>query len=53
VHAALGDRDSAFALLEKGIEERDVWMVWLKVEPRFDPLRGDERFRGLLRRVGL
>jgi TolB-like protein/Tfp pilus assembly protein PilF len=53
VYTALEDYDTAFALLSKGIEERDVWMVWLKVEPRFDPLRPDPRFDSLLRTIHL
>jgi DNA-binding winged helix-turn-helix (wHTH) protein/Flp pilus assembly protein TadD len=45
IHAALGETDAALEDLNRGIKERDVWMVWLGVEPRFDSLRGDERFR--------
>jgi hypothetical protein len=37
----LGERDAAFEWLEKACEERDVWLVWLKREPRFDLLRSD------------
>ena len=48
----LGDKDQAFALLEKAYEERDNMVVLLKVEPMFDPLRSDPRFANLLRRVG-
>jgi TolB-like protein/Tfp pilus assembly protein PilF len=51
VHTALGDHDAAFALLREGIEERDVWMVWLKVEPRLDPLRSDPRFPSLIAKL--
>lgn len=53
VHTALGDHDAAFDLLHRGIEERDVWMVWLNVEPRFDALRADGRFKDLLRSLRL
>jgi serine/threonine-protein kinase len=48
----LGDKDRAFALLEKAYDERDNMVVLLKVEPMFDPLRSDPRFNDLLRRVG-
>jgi hypothetical protein len=51
VRTALGDHDAAFALLREGIEERDVWMVWLKVEPRLDPLRSDPRFPSLIAKL--
>jgi Tfp pilus assembly protein PilF len=53
VYTALGDHGAAFDLLNRAIEERDVWMVWLNVEPRFDPLRTDGRFKDLLRTLGL
>jgi len=48
----LGDKDQAFVLLEKALDERDNMMVLLKVEPMFDPFRSDPRFANLLRRVG-
>ncbi len=53
VHAGLGERDRALALLEKAFEERDYLLVMLKVDPRLDRLRADARFRSLLGRVGL
>ncbi|MDQ4122257.1 MAG: winged helix-turn-helix domain-containing protein [Acidobacteriota bacterium] len=53
VYAALGDKDQAFAHLEKGYAERDFLLVLLKVDPMFDPLRDDPRFAELMRRVGL
>ncbi|HYV05922.1 MAG TPA: tetratricopeptide repeat protein [Blastocatellia bacterium] len=52
LYGALGERDQAFALLDKAVEERDNMVVLLKVEPMFDPLRSDPRFTDLLRRVG-
>ncbi|HMD98514.1 MAG TPA: winged helix-turn-helix domain-containing protein [Terriglobia bacterium] len=51
VHAGLGQQDEGFECLEKACEERDVWLVWLKAEPRFDNLRSDPRFENLLRRI--
>lgn len=53
VHAALGEREKAFVLLEKAFEHHSPGMVWLKVDPRFDSLRTDARFTRLLRRMGL
>jgi hypothetical protein len=44
-------KDQAFASLEKAYNQRSSWMTWLKVEPKFDPLRSDERFEVLMRRV--
>ena len=53
VYAALGDRDRAFAYLNRGVEERTHWLVWLNRDYRWAPLRRDRRFRELVRRVGL
>ena len=52
VHAGLGHVDEALDCLETACREHDTWMVWLKAEPRFDGLRGHERFDELLRQVG-
>ncbi len=53
VYAGLGDKDGAFAWLEKACEERSSWVVFLKVNPIWVPLRSDARFQALLRRLGL
>jgi hypothetical protein len=53
IYAALGDKDQAFALLEKSVEEHDLSVARLKVDARFDNLRDDPRFADLVRRVGL
>jgi TolB-like protein/Tfp pilus assembly protein PilF len=52
IHMGLGDHDEALKWLWKAYESRDVWLVWLRVNPAFDPLRADTRFTELLRRVG-
>ena len=46
-HAGVGNRESALLWLEKGRQERDVWLTWLRVEPRFTSLGEHARFRGL------
>jgi tetratricopeptide (TPR) repeat protein len=53
VYAGLGEKDQAFAWLEKAYEERSYEMQLLKLEPRWDSLRSDGRFADLVRRVGL
>jgi eukaryotic-like serine/threonine-protein kinase len=53
VYTDLGDKDQAFAWLDKAYEERATWIIWLGVEPKFDSLRSDQRFAELLRRIGL
>lgn len=48
----LGEKDKAFAELNKAYEKRLSSLCWLKVEPQLDPLRSDPRFQDLLRRIG-
>jgi TolB-like protein/Tfp pilus assembly protein PilF len=54
LYGALGELDKAFAWLEKAYEERDPELTYLKVpNRRFQPLRHDPRYKGLLLRMGL
>ncbi len=53
IHLGLGEKDQAFDWMQKAYEDRSAWLVYLKVDPLFDPVRGDARFADLLRRVGL
>jgi serine/threonine protein kinase/tetratricopeptide (TPR) repeat protein len=53
IYGALGDSDQAFSLLEKAYSERDNRLQYLKVEPEFDSLRSDPRFKALLKRMNL
>ncbi len=53
IHTALGAREQAFECLERAYENRSEALVWLKVDPRLDPLRATPQFIDLLRRVGL
>jgi eukaryotic-like serine/threonine-protein kinase len=50
---ALGEFDAAFAALERARAERRGWLVYLRIDPLFDPLRGDRRFRELQRLMHL
>ena len=52
-HAALGEKDKAFAALNKSYEDREAPLTRLNIDPLLDPLRDDPRFQELLRRVGL
>jgi eukaryotic-like serine/threonine-protein kinase len=53
VEIGLGNKDQAFAWMEKAYEERSRSLVALKVDPLLDPLRSDPRFQNLLRRMHL
>jgi TolB-like protein/tetratricopeptide (TPR) repeat protein len=51
--AGLDAIDEGLDALERACDAHDVWLVWLKTEPRLDPLRGESRFDRVLERVGL
>lgn len=53
LYAALGEREQAFASLEKAYAAHDLQLQYLGVDPSFDSLRADPRFQDLLGRVGL
>jgi serine/threonine-protein kinase len=53
VLAALGEKDAAFAELEKAYQAHDWFFQRLRVDPFMDPLRDDPRFKDLVRRLGL
>jgi len=51
IYAGLGDKNRALDWLNKGVEERSASMVFLKVDPFFDPLRGDPRFEAFAQKI--
>ena len=53
IHAGLGDQDQAFKWLEKAVEERDIWLMNLKVDPVFAKLRSQRQFTDILARIRL
>jgi serine/threonine-protein kinase len=53
VYAALGEKDAAFAELEKAYQAHDWFIQRLRVDPYMDPLRDDPRFKDLVRRLRL
>ena len=52
-YAGLGDRGRSFTWLWKAFRERSGWLPWLKVDPKFDALRGEPEFGVLLDSLGL
>ena len=48
VHAGLGEPDAAFEWLERAYDAHDVHLVFLLLDPKWDPLRADARFLSLI-----
>lgn len=53
VYIGLGNKDQAFASLERAFKERSNHLAFFKVSPTVDSLRSDPRFSDLLKRIGL
>jgi serine/threonine-protein kinase len=53
IHVGLGEHERAIEYLEKCCEEHSHWLIYLHMDPSWDPLRDNPGFQGLLRRVGL
>jgi TolB-like protein/DNA-binding winged helix-turn-helix (wHTH) protein/Flp pilus assembly protein TadD len=52
VNAGLGEREAVFEWLDKAYAARDVHLIYLTVDPKWDPFRSDSRFGALLARCG-
>ena len=53
VYVALGNFNAAMNQLESGYTSRDVRMFWIKVDPAFDPIRNEPRFKALMKKMNL
>jgi tetratricopeptide (TPR) repeat protein len=51
IYAQIGDKDRAFAALDRAYEIKDAGLLSMKVDPFLDPLRSDPRFAALLRKL--
>ena len=49
---AFDNSDGALTRLEQAVDERSAEVLYLGVDPDFDPLRGHSRFQSLLARIG-
>jgi tetratricopeptide (TPR) repeat protein len=53
IYTGLGDQEQAFKWLERAVEERDIWLMNLKVDPVFAKLRTNRQFTDILARIRL
>ena len=52
-NASLKNKDKTLEYLNKAFEERDPWLVFVKVDRLWDFLRDDPRFKEFMKRVGI
>ena len=52
-YAAVGNRDRAFQCLEKAFQARSAGLIYLHLDPGYEPLHDDPRFTSLKQRIGL
>jgi TolB-like protein/DNA-binding winged helix-turn-helix (wHTH) protein len=52
IHAGLGEADATFEWLDRAYAAHDVHLIFLPVDPKWDPYRNDPRFVALLERCG-
>jgi TolB-like protein/tetratricopeptide (TPR) repeat protein len=52
IFLGLGETDRVFEWLRKGVEERSYWNILLYMDPVYDTIRDDSRFRNLLKQTG-
>src|SRR5207247_925370 len=53
VRFALGQTDLGFRWLKKAVQDRAFDVIALKVDPRFEPLKGDKRLESIIQEIGL
>jgi len=53
IYIGLDEREEAISWLEKAVEERYYRVLSIKVDPRFDSLHSDSRYKALLKKMGL
>ena len=52
VYAGMGKNDEAFRRLKQAFDDRAHWLVWIRLDPRWDSLRSDQRYTEMIRRMG-
>jgi TolB-like protein len=53
VYAGLGDKDTAFAALDRAVANKELGVLWCKVDYRADALRSDSRMHAIVKRLRL
>jgi hypothetical protein len=51
--AQLGHREETLVFLEEGYQQHDPELLWIQNDPAYDFLHSDERYRSIIKRIGL
>jgi TolB-like protein/DNA-binding winged helix-turn-helix (wHTH) protein/lipoprotein NlpI len=51
VYDGLGEKDQALSWLDKALDDRSHWLVWIRLDPRWDAIRDEPRFKRIVSRV--
>ena len=51
VHLGIGEYDEAIQLLEQAYKERSWFLIFIQIEPWYDPIRNDKRFNDIIGRM--
>ncbi len=52
IHARLGEKEEALALMEEGYRRRATDLLWIQTDPAYDFLHADPRYRSIVQRIG-
>jgi tetratricopeptide (TPR) repeat protein len=52
-YAQLGRREETLSYLEEGLRQHSPLLLWIQNDPAYDFLHGDERYRSIIKRIGL
>jgi serine/threonine-protein kinase len=52
-HGALGNMDKAFESLERAYQARSAGLIYLHVDPGYEPMRADPRYADMIARIGV
>ncbi len=53
VYWGIGDKNQALEWVERAYQERSTFVMFMKIDPKWDGLRSDQRFIALLKKMGL
>ena len=53
IYAAMGDKERSLAYLKQAWDVRAIQLIWMAVDPNFDPLRDEPDFKEILSKLDI